>query len=257
MTDTRDPRGAASGGDHLDDRQLLLIIDGATEEQPGVAQHLRECSPCKSRLDAITRASAQFTRAARSVPSSTIDQHVRRSIVRHKRWTRAASRWAAYPMVAAATILLLASAALAAPVRQWIVRALGGDDRTAIIETIAAPLTAPLTSRDPGGMTVSFAPSDTEVAVQISNRQAAGTLELMRSGGASISARIIAGAADEEFFIAPGMLRIRNGAASRADYRVAVPSQIKVIRLRIGAAAERAVIVGPSTHESIPLAIQR
>lgn len=254
MTDSREPRGPTLSGDHLDDGQLLSIVDDGSHDRSIVEAHLRGCPLCQSRLDVIGRASTRFSDAVTLLPSPSIDPRVRQTIARHAR-PRAASRWAAYPMVAAATILLIASAALASPVRLWIVRTLARHEPTPILRTGTVPPST--TSRGSGAITVSFAASDSVLVVHVATLQAAGVLEIVRSDGPSISARITAGGVNEELLIAPGMLRIRNEVTSRADYRVAVPPTVEIIRLTIGASIERTIVVGPATHESIPLTAQR
>jgi len=248
--------GVVSGGGHLDDGQLLAILDVASGDRVVADGHLRECAVCRSRLDVITKASGQFATAIHSMPLPAVNPRVRRSIVKHARLRRPTSRWAAYPMVAAATILLLASAALASPVRQWIVRHLTDQQAAPTPPTPPSPSSVAPVGVPRTGMTVSFAPSDTVLAVVVSARQSAGVLEVVSSTGASISARITAGGVDEEFLIAPGTLQIRNDAASRADYRVEVPSQIRAVRVRIGTGFERTVVVGAGAHQSISLAGQ-
>jgi hypothetical protein len=237
---------------HLEDGQLVSLLDQPASHEANAHQHLSTCAHCQSRLDTIRQASAELSTVLRSFPTPIVPQRLRPS---HgaRRNGNSAVHSRAYPMMAAATILLLASAAFAAPIRQWIARALSpapspttGGKRDAQPARPAAEPTA-------GAMTVSFAPLDTLLVVTVASRQATGTLELARGEQPSVSVTITKGGQSEEFLVARGSLQIKNSESSRADYRITVPAQVTGIRLRIGDAAVQTVTVGPSTPASIAL----
>jgi hypothetical protein len=137
------------------------------------------------------------------------------------------ARWS-YPALAAASLVIVASVAAATPVATWIMHRLSPPSA----EPVPAPPAAP-SVRVPdaaGGMVTSFRPTDSVLIIRVAQRQVNGSVHLIAATSDRISAQSsVADAA--ELIVLPGELQIANAAGSAAEYRIAVPSGVRTIRL--------------------------
>ena len=134
---------------------------------------------------------------------------------------------------AAAAIALLAGLAFAiAPIRAWMAERLGlATDPAAESPAVVEP-----TGVDPAdeGLRIAFVPEGDRFVVRVAVAQAAGTLTLAATTGDSASAEIAgSGPVAADLLVLPDGLGIRNDATSTADYRVAVPSRLIGVEVRI------------------------
>jgi hypothetical protein len=103
-------------------------------------------------------------------------------------------------------------------------------------------------------LVVSFTPEPGPFTITFDARPASGTLRLTADSGARAAATVT-GAAGEELVVLPAGLRVRNRAASTADYRVTVPASTPRVRLRFDAlAADTLVTVHTGRTVILPLA---
>jgi hypothetical protein len=236
---------------HLDDGQLLEAVDSSAPS--AVNAHLRECESCSSRLRELQQAGARASAAIERLPVSSLDPRLRTRILARR--DRRPSAFIGLPMLAAATILLVASAALASPVRHWITRKLGVSSAPPAIQVPGPDNIGPRPAPVPA-MSVSFAVTDSVLNVRILRNQAVGGLALTHSESGAVVAQVVANGADEEFLVTPGGLTIRNTDSSRAGYRVAIPDRVHVVRLDI-AGRRRTFFTSSLPRELIPLSRPR
>jgi hypothetical protein len=136
------------------------------------------------------------------------------------------------PIAAAATFVVLATVAAAAPpVRHWLARQLSPASEPVSVPAPDAPRSAAPRAE---GIVASFAPTDTALLMRIDRRQVSGALELVAASGDRITAQAMGEASTAEMMVLPGQLRIANAATSVADYRVAIPPSVRVVRVIVG-----------------------
>ena len=222
---------------HLDDTDLLRLLDGACEpaERASLGSHLESCPVCGARRALLERRVSRLSvrlRAADAPPRpATLPM---RRILRARR-RRVVVRWG----LAAAVVLLLASVAGVPPVRAWIAeraRALwsfAAGRRAAPVP--AQPKAVPPVNDTAGAVT--FASPASVFALRIAERQASGTL-IIEAGERAQASAAVTGARDSvELLVLPDGLRIVNRRSSTAGYVVRVPGGLSRIVLQIGAEA--------------------
>ena len=134
---------------------------------------------------------------------------------------------------AAAAIALLAGLALAiAPIRAWMAEWLGvATDPAAESRALVEPIGGEATDE---GLRIAFVPEGDRFVVRVAVAQAAGVLTLAATAGDSASAEVAgAGSTAPDLLVLPDGLGIRNDASSTSDYRVAVPSDLTSVEVRI------------------------
>ena len=88
--------------------------------------------------------------------------------------------------------------------------------------------------------------------------ECAGTVALVTGGASGLgraTAQVTSGT-DETILVLPSGLRIENGAASVASYRITLPATVEQVNLRVGDAQPRLLRIEPSPDdwsETIPL----
>ena len=206
------------GGGHLADELLMQLLDG-TSAPAEARDHLSGCQDCSTRYTALENASALLRASLPDVPMPRLDLRAAR---RRRPWV------ISVPMAAAATFVLLASAAAATPpLRHWILRQVSPDPAP-VVESQPVPV-----ATRAAGVIASFAPSDTTLVIRVDRSQSSGFLEIDAAAGDRVSAQAIGGGATEEMIVLPGQLRIANGRASTADYRITVPLSVRALRVLI------------------------
>lgn len=95
---------------------------------------------------------------------------------------------------------------------------------------------------------VAFAARGTEVWVEFSTLQDAGSARFVIRDVAMPVARVVADPGGERMEAAEGGLRIRNAAVSRAQYEIVVPAHFRRIRVRVAGGEAREMPVSPSTR---------
>lgn len=228
-----------TGEGHLADGTLMELVDGATSAE--ARAHLANCDDCRERFGGLQRAAALLRTSLPDVPMPDIA--LRRSTPRRP-WL------IPVPIAAAATFVVLASAAAATPpVREWIRSRLAG--APPVLAPVSHPPAAP-TSAKTAGIVASFVPTDTTLIIRVDRRQAAGAIVLDRGPGERISAQAIGGTSAEGLLVLPGQLHISNAMTSSADYRISVPLSIRVVRVIIDG-REVAIVRGEFVRRRIDL----
>jgi hypothetical protein len=230
-----------SGGGHLDDAIIMQLLDREPGSPAGAPEHLESCAACADRMGVLRRAAEALSAGLPDVAMPPL------SLVapRRRAWLLS------FPMVAAASLVVLASAAAATPpVREWVLRQFAPDAPVTPPPT-TTPATTPATSG--AGIVASFAPTDTMFVIRVDRRQAVGAVELSVTAGDRISAQAFGGTAAEELVVLPGQLRVVNTAASVADYRVQVPASVRIVRVFIGDREVAVVRVSADLHRRLDL----
>lgn len=214
---------------HLEENELVRRMDGelARADADRVDAHLAACDRCSHALAELESLSRRFSSsvAVLDPPAS------------HRPFATPAGprvSWMGSPVWrAAAAIALLAGLAFAiAPIRAWMAERLGlATDPAAESPAVVEP-----TGVDPAdeGLRIAFVPEGDRFVVRVAVAQAAGTLTLAATTGDSASAEIAgSGPVAADLLVLPDGLGIRNDATSTADYRVAVPSRLIGVEVRI------------------------
>jgi hypothetical protein len=209
-----------TGEGHLADATLVQLLDDEPLWPAGARDHLHSCDGCTERL-------RRLRKAAGLLHDSLVDVVIPDIQLRREARSRR-PLVISLPIAAAATFLILASAAAATPsVRNWI---LGSISRSAAPATVSS---APLIAATPvaAGIVASFAPADTVLVIRVERRQSRGVIELDAAPGDRVSAQAIGGTAAEEMVVLPGELRIANATTSTTDYRIRVPASVRIVRV--------------------------
>jgi hypothetical protein len=219
----------ASG--HLADGTLLSIMDDESPLPAGAREHLSGCVDCVERFSALKRAEALLPDA---FAASTLPTLHLRLPARRRSWL------ASFPATAAATLLILASGAAATPgIRRWIITR--ASPAAARVEDLP-PKSGKTAAASGGGILVSFTPTDTMLLIRVDRAQATGEIYLVGIGGSKAAAQAVGGMDAGELLVLPSAIRVVNGAASTADYRISVPPFVRMVRIVI-AETETAVVV--------------
>lgn len=217
---------------HLDDGDVVRLLDDAAspEEREAWRAHLAGCARCdyhiareSKRLDAV---SAEI--ALLELPAGT-----RRPMLPPA--TEARPWWSeGWMRAAAALVVLVAVVATVEPLRAWV--ADGWDALAAAV--LGEEDAAPAVASEPAPTSLWFEASAATFSVEVSARQAAGTLTLRRSDDRRGMLEIRGGASP---LLSERGVRIETSAGSTASYVVAVPSSVREVRVRVADGAERTV----------------
>ena len=104
--------------------------------------------------------------------------------------------------------------------------------------------------RPPGvSAPVGFQAQGNYVLLEFSSRQRAGSAAIWIRSGASASGQVTANHRAERLEAMNDGLRVRNQAASRAEYTIVVPARYRFIRVKIGKEPETVIAVSPSRRD--------
>ncbi|MGD8276855.1 MAG: zf-HC2 domain-containing protein [Gemmatimonadota bacterium] len=137
---------------------------------------------------------------------------------------------------AAIIAVLLGGSLFVPPVRAWIVdlfqaRTEPGED------TIGVPGSVPLVPVDTFG--IGFESAATAFVIEFTSAPAAGSLTVEWLAVDSVTAERYSAGGNEEFMrMSEGLLRVRNGAASTARYRIGLPARAVNVTVRVPGRAE-------------------
>ena len=230
-----------TGDGHLADAVLMQLLDGEELSPAGARDHLLACDSCSERLGLLRKAGDLLHGSLLDVAMPDIA--LRHDGQRRRPWV------ISFPMAAAATFLIIASAAAATPaVREWILRGISRSTPPATTPSAPPDATAPIAT----GVIASFAPTDTVLLIRVERRQRQGGLELDASASDRVSAQAIGGGA-EELVVLPGELRIANTATSSADYRIRIPASVRVVRVVVGGQQVAVVRSSAEMHRRVEL----
>jgi hypothetical protein len=237
-----------SAGAHLDDGELLMLDDAASSSASSAdaREHLAGCTRCADRLRVLKQHSRRISSLIAEIdlpadfryPTLPATPQVRAI---HPWWTQ--RRW----QRAAAVLLVIGSLAAVPPVRAWTVAwvakqiaALTGASRRD-----AAPVTPTVVQDAPqaappidSGATLWFDAQGTELTIEVASPQASGTLTFSPSTRPMVGVEVVSGAGETPLVREHGV-RLINSTASTASYRLAVPSGVQQVRVRIGDEAWR------------------
>jgi hypothetical protein len=242
----------------LDERQQLdavLAMDAALTQRLSV---LRRRSARLSTLLAAASPGAFETAAANPAPAPagvtpiSAARTARMTERREDRRARATSGERIWLRAAIVLLAVLGTAMAVPPVRAWVVDRLeriAGNAVTEPAESPPQPAPAPPTEN----FSVSFAIDGPSFVVEIMASQMSGRLTL-RSGEAAEGRADVQGEYAGESFVvisARQTLRIQNTPASRANYIVALPSNVREVSVRLADGREVQVTLGSGTTERV------
>ena len=215
---------------HLEENELVRRMDGelARADADRVDAHLAACDHCSHALAELESLSRRFSSSV-----AVLDPPAARRPFATP--AGPSMSWMGSPVWrAAAAIALLAGLAFAiAPIRAWMAERLG----LATDPAAESPAVVEWTGVEPAdeGLRIAFVPEGDRFVVRVAVAQAAGTLTLAATPGDSASAEVLAGAgsAAPDLLVLPDGLGIRNDSTATADYRVAVPSGLTRVEVRI------------------------
>jgi hypothetical protein len=246
--------------DHIADGDLIRLLDheAGADEDARYNAHIDMCEQCRLRLRMLERRSLRLGEllaatdwsaagdldlsappalAASGLAGSTVPEPAR-SLALPKA-PAPGGGWLRYAALLAG---LITAGALASPagasLTGWITT-----QWQALVEAWTAP-TSPAASappHDPFGTRVRFT-APVELMIEFASNQASGGLLLERGEGTEIVVEVMrgrgaAGDADRaELMVLPGGVRVRNHPGTTADYRVLLPPQSRLVRIRIGGA---------------------
>lgn len=239
----------AAGPVHLDDSDLLALVDDefTPMERDVRLAHVARCHDCAARLQTLRLRTANFSRLLTDVqlpddfvfprlpqPSTVIPIT---SLPPRRTWMHSA--WARAAVIALVVIVPFATVA---PLRAWVmerwsdVREMLGGTEAAPAPAAPAPRPAAPEPEPASGATVFFTPAPGQFVLDVSERQASGTLTLGRAEGSEGSAEVIGGATETPLVSESG-IRILNTPGSTASYRVILPSSVARVRVRVAGGA--------------------
>jgi hypothetical protein len=231
-----------SADPHAGDGVLLALHDGErSTELDARRHHVEQCAECQARLATIVAQANHVRQSLSSFPVPPVDTDALRRRIAAGRKPSVVPLWRRPTVRAAAAVIVLAVVAAASSVRHWIVR-VARPTPAVSPRSPSVPAAAP---RDLTGATVSFLVSGPEFTVRLDSLPTAGVLVVDRTTGDEVSAHVASGAGTggDAMLVLPGELRLRNAAASRASYSIAVPNA--VTRLRV-------VVAGHVVFEGAP-----
>jgi hypothetical protein len=231
---------------HVTDGDLIRLLDDETTPADAeLGSHVAGCAQCSGRLARLRQRSQQVTAALRLADVPLADPARLRppldqvSVARFRARRRPVRLWMRPSLRAAAALLLLAGAAAASPtgrawIRDHVTRLRGSPVPPARVEPRPTEQNAP---RSVGAIVRFVPPSGSELTVRFDERPAAGSLEIARGDDVRAAAQVIARAGSETLLVLPGELRVRNSAASTADYRITLPRSVRRVRVYVGPGA--------------------
>jgi anti-sigma factor RsiW len=233
---------------HADDADLVRLLDDEAPdaERGAIESHLTACGSCARRFASLkarsARLSDRLTASDLPAPAPALRPARRRRVLADPRWR-----------VAAALVLLLGGTLLVEPVRAWIVDAAGLLWAKATGHSRATPMVpAPAPAPAPGAGSVTFVPAEPGFTVQVTRRQAEGSLTVETGAGPEASAAIAGGEGPAELVVMPDGLRIVNAAASTRSYHVRVPPSVSRVVIEVGGTVIRVV---PAPASGLPLVV--
>jgi hypothetical protein len=226
---------------HVDDDAILHLVD--EDAPPGElaawARHADVCESCAKRLRERRRDS-EIVRSLISelqLPAGFPDAD---ALMAAAGWRADGSGVSTFPLrrpwldgsalkVAAAALLVITSLALMSPVRAAVVEWV----RQMTTERSDPPAegAGAVNSEIEDGYALRFNPGGREVRIRIDSRQPAGALIVTRGNGAEAFLEMPAGSG--EALISESVVRLRNEAASRSDYRLGVPPSVDLVTIEI------------------------
>lgn len=227
---------------HLDDGELMVLDDSASAPTSSAAarEHLASCSHCADRLNVLRQHSRRVSSLIAEielpddfrVPSLPAAPHVRaaRPSWAQQHWRRAA-----------AVLLVIGSLAAVSPLRAWTIGWVAKQIAalTGASHRDATPVAPPASQNPPpatpidSGATLWFDAGSSELAVEVVSPQATGTLTLSPSPRPMTGVEVVNGAGETPLVREHG-IRLLNNVGSTASYRLAVPSGVLRVRVRIG-----------------------
>ena len=224
---------------HLSDGELLRVLDGdgAGEELDRFDAHAATCPRCGAGLRSLGHAARIVHEGLRDLGASPATPEISRDRTRAAAppraepplWTRGWARAAVVLLVLAGA--LLAVAPLRARILGWVAERWGE-----LAGARPAPTARPSPARAtaPAPSVLWFTPAGGQLRLVLSWRQAAGTLVLARTSGASASLQIVPADPAVVPLASERLLEIHNGPASRSGYIVRVPPATTALVLTIG-----------------------
>ena len=237
---------------HPSDGVLLALHDDERDEtlraelDAGRA-HVEQCEECRLRVNAIAARSTRVRQALATIPiPSTSEDVFRRRVAASV--DRPVPVWRRPAWLAAAAVIVLAGAAAASPIREWIRRHIG--QSRIDVPPAALPVRPESAPTNRAGATVSFAPVGPAFTLRLDSLPAAGSLSATATTAATISARVATGAGTggDEMVVLPGEIRVRNGSSARASYELSLPGV--VTRLRV-------IVAGRTVFDGSPPVVLR
>lgn len=235
---------------HASDGVLLAVHDREPVDAPEALAHIDACPECQARLQRIRVDAERVRSALAAVPVPSFDaEALRRSLLERRRPIPARPPWRRPAIqVVAALALATAAAASVGPIRTLIAH------RNAPVAVPPAPA-APTSVLQPvprAGTLISFPEPGPEFTVRFDSTPYAGDLEIDRGATGAVSAQAITlgDVTGDAMVVLPHELRLRNGAASTASYRIMIPGSVERVRVVV---AGRLLFDGALGHARIAL----
>ncbi len=224
-----------------DDVLIRILDDEASEQERAAFRNLAGGHAAAARLWELRESAERFGDALASTPvlelppMPTIPMPT--TPIR-RRWLEAKAATVALLLISGAAVAMPGTRAVTLDAAHTVVSWITGAEET---PTEIQPV--------PGQATASFVPSGAVFLLTIESVQESGSVVLVRSQGADITARA---APDAELVVLPGELLIRNGG-SNTDVLVSVPPTVTDIRLRIGGVLRPVSLEGGAARVVIPI----
>lgn len=206
---------------HPDDGTLLRYLDGEllAAEREHVSQHVSTCDECTARQREIRNT------------LDTVAQALQRTDAQPRRSWPTSTRW---PVAIAAGVLLALTLGVA-PVRAWIVRLPKVLWETIVPSEVTSPA-APDTSlaAESDEASVSFVPPAGVFLIEVTNRQAEGSLTIEIVDGDTATATLTGPRVAEELMVLPTGFRILNAQNSITTYLVRLPARLEEVQVSVG-----------------------
>jgi anti-sigma factor RsiW len=216
---------------HPAEADLVRYLDGelALERINILSDHLVTCSDCALRTAELEEATSWLTGGIELLDAEVrIDElarlralnAARGAVARHPAGSPAAQT-AFLTRIAAVAALLVFGAVAASPVRAWFSEWLTPGIQSESIPP-AAQTAEPV--RPSLGPPISFRPAGGVFRIELAYPQAVGTITVGVGNSDRATAQLL-GAQDESILVLPSGLRVENGPASTASYRIDLPAE--------------------------------
>jgi hypothetical protein len=215
----------------ITDAELIRYLDGELDAgtRSALDQRLASAPEAAARLATLRRRSRALSQLMRAANPSGPATRASADAIRPQMVQRQQSPWIPLLRIAAVIAVLLIGIAVP-PVRAWLVAHLPGSKQTSTSNNPSGSTSASASNAATSptadvvyNFTVTADTFDLEVT------QSAGTLVVSRSAGGSASAE--ANAAGTSFLVLPRGLRIEGPASAGAQYTIALPARVHVLRL--------------------------
>ncbi len=231
---------------HVPDEDILLVQEGWADPDltETVREHLRGCAECARRAEWLRRRTsildsrlAELVPPAGRLPSSFVEG-ASRTVPR-----RSGGGWRIVARSGAAVVAaLVAAMALVGPLRalalDWA--AARWSDAVGLFER-GPRATHELTLRKPAPVSVPteyrFIPEGSELRLELASTQPRGTVTVTAVQDVAAVLEVDDGVEGESrapVLVLPDRVRIGNSVESTASYSLAVPSQLRALRVRVG-----------------------